>query len=757
MGRDVVVLILLAGAALGIRVYPSWSGVLGGSRVNFLETDAWYHVRLIENQVANFPSRVTVDPYAAQGGQFVPIAPLYDTLTAAIVVTLAGRDADAAAVERIAAFVPPVLGALAVLAAGVLALRVFGVRAAYLSAALLAVLPGHFMDRTRLGFVDHHALEALLALTTLTAVIVMAMRSEDVRAARPTGRAGLATFMPGVMLGLYLLAWASGALLVAILGAWLVGVVALSRSANEMSGCSRVLLAAAIVALGLVLAFQHPAMHRYGTQLIALAGLAGMALLVQLVARSAAAESTEHAVARARVRASAALVLGAIVAVVVTWVWRPDQVMQVLTDVGRLSPDPARTGVLEARPLFLYPGEWNWGQPWEFFRSGFYVGLVALLALAARIWQQRRMDELLLWIFTAVMFVATIGQNRFGYYLMPACALLGGWLADRVLALAGRTEFRHAEEARMAATNHGWRSDAPQLVAVVAVSGLLFAPALTGGLMLQRQSGMFVAYWQDAIDWIAASTPAPFASSGFDDRYYRMRYAATIPAPDYTVMNWWDQGYYLIQRARRVPVSNPTQERAGIAARFYTETDEARALAILAREHSRYVLADWELPFRITPQGSVAGRFQTLGDWAGITHADYYQVCYRRRDGEWTPVWIFYEPYYRSMAYRLSVLGGGAATPAGATAVVTLGDRDEASGRRFCEVVSARTFATYESARAVANALSPSGTTVRLAGLDPWQTAFPLPTLTALREVHAVRTPEQESTETPWVRVFAVQ
>ena len=61
---------------LRIRLYPAWNGVFGGSTINFLETDAWYHLRLIENQVRNFPWRVTADPYAAPGGQFVPIAPL---------------------------------------------------------------------------------------------------------------------------------------------------------------------------------------------------------------------------------------------------------------------------------------------------------------------------------------------------------------------------------------------------------------------------------------------------------------------------------------------------------------------------------------------------------------------------------------------------------------------------------------------------------------------------------------------------------
>jgi asparagine N-glycosylation enzyme membrane subunit Stt3 len=504
----------------------------------------------------------------------------------------------------------------------------------------------------------------------------------------------------------------------------------------------------AIVALGMVLLFQHPGMHRYGGQVISLIGLGAIAAAIAAVLHVTASGSTARPDVRviARARALTALAIVAMVTSIAAWMWRPDHVSQMLTDLARLTPDPARTGVLEARPLFLYPGEWNWRQPWEFFRSGFYVGLVALVALAVRLWRHRRTDELLLWLFTAAMFAATIGQNRFGYYLMPACAVVGGWLADRLLAFGERPTMPA-----------GWRARPLRLLPMLAVAGLMFAPALPKGLLFQPRSGMFPPYWQDAIDWIATNTPPPFASHGLDDRYYRARYTGSLPVPDYTVMNWWDQGYYLIQRAHRVPVSNPTQERAGIAARFYTETDEVRALAMLSAERAQYVLADWELPFRMTPPGSIAGRFQTLGDWARITHADYYQVCYRRADDEWTPVWIFYEPYYRTMVYRLSVLGGSAATPSGATSVVTLGERHEANGQRFCELISARPFATYEVARAVANALPAGDTTVRLAGLDPWQTAFPLPPLTSLREVHAARTPDQQPTESPWVRVFAVQ
>jgi asparagine N-glycosylation enzyme membrane subunit Stt3 len=100
--------------AAGLRVWAPWDDVLGPStalgasatRVNFLETDAWYHVRLVQNQVVNYPHRVTVDPYAAPDGQYVAVAPLLDTIIATVVVVTQGRDASAEYIERVAALVP---------------------------------------------------------------------------------------------------------------------------------------------------------------------------------------------------------------------------------------------------------------------------------------------------------------------------------------------------------------------------------------------------------------------------------------------------------------------------------------------------------------------------------------------------------------------------------------------------------------------------------------------------------------------------
>ena len=126
---DVVALAVILLIAAGLRVWAPWDDVFpstalraGAPRVNFLETDAWYHVRLAESQVRNFPHRVTIDPYAAPDGQYVAVAPLLDTIISTAAFVTRGRNAPTPYIERVAALVPAIVGVLAVLAVWALSL-----------------------------------------------------------------------------------------------------------------------------------------------------------------------------------------------------------------------------------------------------------------------------------------------------------------------------------------------------------------------------------------------------------------------------------------------------------------------------------------------------------------------------------------------------------------------------------------------------------------------------------------------------------
>ena len=698
--------------AAGLRVWAPWDDVLGGSRVNFLETDAWYHVRLAESQARNFPHRVTNDPYAAPAGQYVAVAPLLDTIIATTAFLTQGRHASTAYIERVAAFVPAIVGVLAVAAVWWLATIAFDRRAGFFAGLLAAVLPGHFLDRTLIGFVDHHALEVLLSFATLGCI------------------AYGSAIGAGVALGLYLLAWASGSYFVFILALWLVlaAIIAPERRASV----GRFTAAAGAIALAIVVVFQDPGLFRYNTQLAALAGLIAIALVVMYFAGRL-------------VQVIGVVAVVSVASVLIVWLALPGLFNQVATDLNRFRPDLTRMAVLEARPLFLYSGNWQWAQPWIFFRSGFYVGLVAVAGLAWATVRSRRVDHLLIVCFTIANYLATLGQNRFGYYLVPATAVVISWLAVRILDWGG---VPHADNPHPTVKS---RLPFRRELAVITVAGVIIAPNLVPAAITTTRSGGMPQYWFDTMQWLRTNTPEPFGSA---DHYYA-RYPKSEAPASFSVMNWWDQGYWIVQTARRVPVSNPTQGGATTSARFLTATTEQDALAILAREHSKYVVVDWELPFRDGANGALQGRFQNLADWAGIPASRFYSLCFaRRNDSEpWQAIWLYREAYYQSMVYRLMVLGGQEARPLNNTWVVELRDRTDATGRQFCEVVNRWSYPRPEDARLTASQRGPGFEAV---GLTPWQPAFTVPAVQGLRVAQEFRDPAQKQNESPMIRIFEV-
>jgi dolichyl-diphosphooligosaccharide--protein glycosyltransferase len=731
---DYVYLTIIVAIALAIRVWAPWSDVFGSARVDFLETDAWYHVRLLENQVRNFPHHVTIDPYAAPQGQYVPVAPLLDTIIATVVYVTKGSHAPTAYIERVAALAPPLMGIGAVLAVWMLGARAFGRREGLIAAFLVSFYPGHFLDRSLVGFVDHHALEAWLAFAVLASFAGLPTSIQlPTKSNFPTNT--LLPTLSGVLIALYLLAWTSGALLVAILAVWVV-TLPLVASPEDSARAARSTAIAAAVALVGILLFQDHGMYRYSMQVFSLVILLAVSGAITLVVPRFSGPSSA-------LKALAVLAgLGLVLYGVAFLAW-PGVVVQSTNDLLRLTPDPTRMTVMEARPLFWYTGNRSWSQPWLFFRSGFYVGAVATILLAMHVRTSRRADHWLIVLFTAAMFAATVGQNRFGYYLVPATTVVIGWLAARVLDWGG---VPHADNPAPKPSKRAWPFQ--RELAVMLVAGVAVAPNIVPAVITTTRTGGMPSFWFDVMQWLRTETEPPFSS----DDYYYARYAAPLQEPKYTVLNWWDQGYWIMQTAHRVPVSNPTQAAAGVAASILLLSDDQELQKALATTRARYIVVDWELPFReISGGNTLGGRFENLVTWAGRQTSEFYSTCFVMSPQGWQPQWVFREPYYQSLVYRLMVLGGVPAAPTNNSWVAKLDTRVDSTGRQFCELSERQRYATVEEAKTAA---AQKGAGYQVVGMTAWQPAFNVPPVQGLRLVKDFRRPGQAPTEAPFARVF---
>jgi dolichyl-diphosphooligosaccharide--protein glycosyltransferase len=703
-GRSAGLLALVGGAFL-LRVAIPWRAVFRDGFTRFADNDPWYHVRLVENLLGHFPVPARIDPYLMHPGvERVDVAPGLDLLVAGLAWLLGRGEPSTRLVELVAALAPSVLGALVVVPTYALARLVAGEVAAWIAAALVAVLPGQLLQRSLLGFTDHHVAEAVLSAAALALLASALRRVEAAGEGSAAGSWRAMALAAGGCLALYRVFWTQALMGALLLVAAFVVVAIGARPAGGFpaAGLCRA-FALTFGGAGCALLAALPVVEGVGRDAAA------------MLAAAALAEGTERAAGWARARprplsayagATAALLACALSALAVAG---RDLVTTVAANLRRLHLSGASARqVSEAQPLTaLDPLGFLWaelGAAWVFALAG-----LALLAWRAR--GGRRAAAMLLVVWSAGVTVATVGQVRFAYYLAVPVAVLAA------LALA-------------------WLGSHRRTVATV-LATLLLAHSLSQAARAAAVDRGAPAAWVEALRWMRRSTPEPFAEADA----YRARYdPAHPPRSTYGVLAWWDFGYWITRIARRAPIANPTQHGARHAAAFLLAQDEARAERIAGALGVGYVIVDRSLAVERPRRGGEGseGVFPALAAWAREPTDRFFELYdYPQPDGTTREVYLFYPEYYRSMAIRLFAFGGG--VPAPRYFVVTWEDgRDEVRPRK--RIADLTWYPRYrDAANAVLRSPSPYR---RLVGVDPMESCIPLEPLVRYQRVYA--SPERE-------------
>jgi len=566
--------------AFVLRVLP-WPNVFVDGRVDFFGADAYYHLRRIAWNHANLPQTLSSDAYLNFPHGAKPIwPPLYDSLLSLLLLPvhlLGGLEA----VEHVAVFVPPLLGAATVVALYLLARRHFGHVVATCSAILLSVLSAHVWY-SQIGFVDHHAAVALLS--TLLLATALDLLREPAAAARG------APIVCGALAGILLLVWPGALLYVAVV----LGVQGLDAvAARETDEATRRLRSFALVngvALLLVAPsglraswpqwgeFSPVVLSYFQPSLFATLALWALVASAFLQRESLSASRGKRvAVGAALGAALLALALAALPGLVdgledaFRWLFKQEDFQAV---------------VRESQPLFAGPEGPGLRVAEQRLSRFVYVAPLALFAMVQALWRSghARVGALLL-CWCVVLAIVTLLQRRFFNTFSVVLALLMGWSLVRLHEL-GRARF---------GTGVGIRVSL--LAALVLLAALLLEPVadayrepLRNQLRWLRGEALRVAAplasrrrLVEAAQWLRRATPE---TEGFLD---------PEPLAEYGLMSDWGDGHVLLYRAQRPTVVGNFGDDLGpenfAASIEYFRAPEAEAVRILDRLRVRYVVA----------------------------------------------------------------------------------------------------------------------------------------------------------------------
>ncbi|RXK49104.1 oligosaccharyl transferase, archaeosortase A system-associated [Halorientalis pallida] len=673
-------LVALLGFMLWVRV-QNWSNFVRGGEVFFQGNDAWYHYRQTQYVVHNWPQTMPFDPwtyfpYGTSSGQF---GTLFDQLIATVALVVGLGNPSDQTVAMAVLIAPAVFGALVAIPVYFAGKRLGGRFGGLVSVLILALSSGSFLNRSIVGFSDHHVAEALLQMTAVVAIMVAVSVAEEEMPVwellvnrewdalrRPTGWATLA----GVAMALYIWVWPPAILLVGIFGIFLVVQLNVDYLRGRSPEHIAFVGAVALVVTGLLSfvplsTFELTAVDFTFIQpLLAFAVAAGAVFMAWLARQVDDADVDRWAYPAA--------VFGAIAAVaVLAAVVVPDVFGYIVKNTQRFiglsgGAQAGTIGEAQRLPLGdLLPQLFgSYGLAW----FGAFAGLVVMLVGHVR-GTERRAETIFVMIWTVMMLLATLTQIRFGYYLTLPVAVLNAYVIALIAKYVSPSGSLEGVETF-------------QVLTIMAVLILVVAPMvvpMTSGSSTAVQTGSQAAPssgvvgWSDSLDWMNDNTPAPGTLGGADNG---MEFTGAFPREDdydypdgaYGVMSWWDYGHWITQRGERIPNANPFQQGAPEAANFLLAPNEQQANDVIEQvseddAQTRYVMIDWKM-VNTYSRLSRGKFFAPIVFNESTTATDYYSRVIDIGSGQPRVGYnLKTQRYYESMVNRLWYFHGSGRQP----------------------------------------------------------------------------------------------
>jgi oligosaccharyl transferase (archaeosortase A-associated) len=643
------ILFIIMALAFYIRAIIPWNAAFANGITVFATDDAVYHMRLVENLIANFPHRLTYDAFTLYPyGSVLTWGYFYDFIIGTLALIFGVNNLNV-----IGALVPAIMGTLVVIPVYFIGAELLNKKAGLISAFIIAILPGSFLQRSTLGFTDHHVAEVLFTTFFMMYLIFAFNRIKDIFV-EDLYRKNLIkllksplkyAILAGIFLGFYILTWTTGILFAGIAAVFIVLQIFINYATNKSNST---LITITTVVYGISALMVLPVVDIRNGFGIVFYSPTHIILLISVILVSMYLNSLSI---RAKKNNIGILVfigmtlISFIGLIVIISTILPSFYFSTFGSLDVLFGAKSGGGLTigEAQPTDLITIYGMFGLNTIFAVIG---GLFLILTYYLI---ENKEKILIAFIWCALILILLFSQNRWAYYFAVNIAILSGLLCGYVLDYIGK--WKDIKNINV------W--NIVSLITVIFIIGFYPLGSSPYTISIQTtvngvRSGGFYE-WHDALTWMRNNTP----DTGLDyyGTYERPESGQMYPYPSkaYGVMSWWDYGHIITYWGHRIPDANPFQSGIGGTANHIpgastfliaqTENDADKVLDALKTNESlgtKYIVSNAYMAYAIQP---------VFAEWDG-TNVGYFQQVQTSQGVQILPS----TKYYSTMESKLHIL-----------------------------------------------------------------------------------------------------
>jgi oligosaccharyl transferase (archaeosortase A-associated) len=632
------------------------------------DPDMWYNYRQIEVMVHHFPQYNWFDPMTSfPSGKHVAWGPAFPFFAAILaIITAATQRFD---MMMVTAWVPVIFALLMIPLLYYLARFMGDWKTGVIAAIFIALASGGYFYRSYVGVVDHHIAEAFF--TTLFSLFyisaILRSRETEISLWQPQSlkRILLPSLFAGIAFGIALLTSPTCILFLVIVGIYTLVQytwnVFHKRSTDYLLFTNCIFSFIAIVFL-IINGFPSSSfsLTTYSVaQIYAFILLILGTVLLQILSILFKEKPYYFTIS---VLCLIAVGTGTIYLISSSFL---SSIISAVVAVFSTSNEMA---IVELQP-------WSLGKMWASFNIGIILSVAGLILVIYHFIKKGNPENLYISIWAIWILLLTLMQIRWEYYAAVIISLLSAYILGYAFILdvplssgqiKGEKENSTTSGKKKAEKTSGRSSstvDNPAkkvgrgtllvLVCLVLFSGISIF--YDYAYVLNSSDELMPPQWVGVLEWVQTGTPDPGIS------YYGPYVSDEwqYPPASYGILTWWDYGHWITYISKRIPVTNPFQDKARSSAKFFLMESEDGANEIADSYRVRYVITDWQMK---------NAKFPAMIQWYNISlvkdyYAKYFRINASGRADIPSSLTLLDRPYYSTMISRLQNFDGSFAEP----------------------------------------------------------------------------------------------